>query len=54
VFIGSWTALVVVSGVAVLVGGWMRTHVPIWRIRLVSGGILTLLAIWTAVEFVAA
>jgi putative Ca2+/H+ antiporter (TMEM165/GDT1 family) len=54
VFLGSWAALLVVSGVAVLVGAWLRTRVPIWRIRLVSGGILTALAIWTAVEFVQA
>ena len=52
VFLGSWLALATVSGIAVLVGSWLRTRVPIWRIRLVSGGILTVLAIWTAVEFV--
>ena len=52
VFLGSWTALVVVSGLAVLAGTWLRSRVPIWRIRLVSGGILTALAIWTAVELV--
>ncbi len=52
VFIGSWTALAMVSGLAVLVGTWLRSRVPIWRIRLVSGGILTALAVWTAVEFV--
>ena len=52
VFLGSWTALVVVSGLAVLAGTWLRSRVPIWRIRLVSGGILTALAIWTAVEFI--
>jgi putative Ca2+/H+ antiporter (TMEM165/GDT1 family) len=54
VFVGSWSALLVVSGLAVLVGSWLRTRVPIWRIRLVSGGILTVLAVWTAVEFVRA
>lgn len=54
VFIGSWSALLVVSGIAVLVGAWLRTRVPIWRIRLLSGGILTALAIWTLVEFVRA
>ena len=54
VFLGSWTALVVVSGLAVLAGSWLRSRVPIWRIRLVSGGILTLLAVWTAIEFVRA
>ena len=52
VFVGSWTALAIVSGIAVIVGSWLRTRVPIWRIRLVSGGILTALAIWTAVEFI--
>lgn len=54
VFIGSWTALVVVGGIAVLVGSWLRSRVPIWRIRLVSGAILTALAVWTALEFLQA
>lgn len=52
VFLGSWVALATVSGLAVLAGSWLRSRVPIWRIRLVSGGILTALAIWTAVEFI--
>jgi putative Ca2+/H+ antiporter (TMEM165/GDT1 family) len=43
-----------VSGIAVLVGSWLRTRIPIWRIRLVSGAILTALALWTAYEFVQA
>ena len=54
VFIGSWSALLVVSALAVVVGSWLRTRVPIWRIRLVSGAILTLLALWTAIELVRA
>lgn len=54
VFLGSWAALLVVSGIAVLVGSWLRTRIPIWRIRLVSGAILTALALWTAYEFVQA
>jgi putative Ca2+/H+ antiporter (TMEM165/GDT1 family) len=54
VFIGSWTALAVVSGLAVLAGAWLRSRVPIWRIRLVSGAILAALAVWTAVEFIQA
>jgi Ca2+/H+ antiporter, TMEM165/GDT1 family len=54
VFIGSWSALLVVSGMAVLVGAWLRARIPIWRIRLISGGILAVLAAWTAVEFVRA
>jgi putative Ca2+/H+ antiporter (TMEM165/GDT1 family) len=54
VFLGSWLALATVSGLAVLAGSWLRSHVPIWRIRLVSGVILLVLASWTAVEFVQA
>jgi putative Ca2+/H+ antiporter (TMEM165/GDT1 family) len=52
VFIGSWAALAAVSGLAVLVGTWLRSRVPVWRIRLVSGAILTALALWTAVELI--
>ncbi len=54
VFLGSWLALLVVSGAAVLVGSWLRTRLPIWRIRLVSGAVLTALALWTAYEFLQA
>ncbi len=50
VFVGSWAALAAVSGLAVLVGSWLRSRVPIWRIRLVSAAVLSALAIWTAVE----
>lgn len=54
VFMGSWLALLLVSGLAVLAGSWLRARVPLWRIRLVSGGILTILAAWTAYEFLTA
>lgn len=54
VFLGAWLALLLVSGVAVLGGSWLRSRVPLWRIRLVSGGILTILAVWTAYEFITA
>lgn len=54
VFLGAWSALLVVSGVAVLSGAWLRSRVPLWRVRLLSGGILTALAVWTAIEFVRA
>ncbi len=54
VLLGSWVALLVVSGAAVLVGSWLRTRLPIWRIRLVSGAVLTALALWTAYEFLQA
>ena len=52
VFIGSWVALAAVSGLAVLAGSWLRSRVPIWRIRLVSGVILSALALWTAIELI--
>ena len=52
VFLGAWTALALVAGIAVLVGGWLQSRVPLWRIRLVSGAILTALAAWTLIELV--
>lgn len=54
VFVGSWLALAVVSGIAVLAGNWLRQRVPVWRLRLVSAAILVALAAWTAWEFVGA
>lgn len=54
VFVGSWSALLLVSGIAVLVGTWLRGRVALWRIRLVSATILAALAMWTAWEFVQA
>ena len=50
--IGAWSALILVAGLAVLFGGWLRQRVPIWRIRLVSGTILAALAIWTVFDVV--
>lgn len=52
--IGSWAALIIVAGIAVVAGRWLQARVPIWRIRLVSGAILAALAVWTIVEFVQA
>ena len=52
--IGSWVALIIVAGIAVLAGRWLQARVPIWRIRLVSGAILAALAVWTIVEFLQA
>lgn len=52
--IGSWSALIIVAGIAVLAGRWLQSHVPIWRIRLVSGAILAALAVWTIIEFIRA
>ncbi len=48
--LGSWAALITVAGLAVLFGRWLQQHVPIWRIRLVSGAILAALAAWTLIE----
>lgn len=48
--IGAWSALVLVAGLAVLFGHWLRQRVPIWRIRLVSGAILAALAVWTVID----
>ena len=52
--LGSWLALATVSGIAVVVGRWLQVHVQIWRVRLVSGAVLTALALWTAWEFLQA
>jgi len=52
VFLGAWLALTAVAGIGVLVGAWLQQRVPLWRIRLVSGGLLALLAVVTVVELV--
>ncbi len=52
VFLGSWLALATVAGIGVLVGAWLQRRVPLWRIRIVSGGLLALLAVVTVVELV--
>jgi putative Ca2+/H+ antiporter (TMEM165/GDT1 family) len=52
VFLGAWAALVTVAGIGVLVGGWLQQRVPLWRIRLVSGGLLAVLAVLTVVELI--
>jgi len=54
VFVGSWGALIVVAAIAVLIGRWLQTRIPLWRIRLVSGVILAILCVWTVIEFVSA
>lgn len=50
--IGAWSALILVAGLAVLFGHWLRQRVPIWRVRLLSGAILAALAVWTVVDVV--
>ena len=54
VYVGAWLALVAVSGIAVLIGGWLQGRVAMWRIRLVSAAVLAGLAAWTLVEFLQA
>lgn len=54
VFIGAWLALILVAGIAVLIGGWLQKRVALWRIRLVSAVVLAALAAWTLVEFIQA
>lgn len=54
VFLGAWLALIIVAGIAVLVGGWLQKRVALWRIRLVSAVVLAGLAAWTLVEFIQA
>lgn len=54
VFLGAWLALVIVAGIAVIVGGWLQQKVPLWRIRILSGIVLAALAIWTLAEFIRA
>jgi Ca2+/H+ antiporter, TMEM165/GDT1 family len=54
VFLGAWLALIIVAGIAVLVGGWLQKRVALWRIRLVSAVVLAALAAWTLVEFIQA
>jgi Ca2+/H+ antiporter, TMEM165/GDT1 family len=52
VFLGAWTALVVVSGAAVLAGAWLQKRVPLQRVRFISAGILAVLTVVALVEVV--
>ncbi len=52
VFLGAWLAESAVAGIGVLAGSWLQRHVPLWRVRLVSGGLLALLAAITVYELV--
>lgn len=52
VFLGSWLALSAVAAFGVLVGSWLQRRVPLWRIGLISGVLLALLAVLTVVELV--
>jgi putative Ca2+/H+ antiporter (TMEM165/GDT1 family) len=50
VFLGSWLALATVAALAVLAGGWLTRRVPLGRIRLAAGGVLSVLAVLSAIE----
>jgi len=52
--IGAWLALAVVAALATFIGGYVQDRIPLYRIRLISGGILAALAVWTAIEFLQA
>ena len=54
VFLGSWLALSAVAGFGVLVGSWLQQRVALWRIGVISGVVLAVLAIVTVVELLAA
>lgn len=51
VFLGSWGAVITVAAIAVIVGRWLQTRIPLWRIRLISGAVLAALCVWTTIEF---
>jgi putative Ca2+/H+ antiporter (TMEM165/GDT1 family) len=50
VFIGSWAALAVVSGVAVLLGRWLLRRVRLSIVRYVAAGVCATLALITLVS----
>ena len=52
VFLGSWLALTAVAGFGVLVGDWLQKRVPLWRIGIIGGVVLAILAAVTLVELV--
>ncbi|MDD2857483.1 MAG: TMEM165/GDT1 family protein [Candidatus Nanopelagicales bacterium] len=54
VFIGSWFALIAVSGLAVVLGRWLQQRIPLWRVSIASGTVLLLLAGYTGYEFIQA
>lgn len=54
VFIGAWAALLLVSGIGVLLGTWVSSRISLWKVRIASGIVLALLAGWTIWEWFAA
>jgi len=54
VFVGSWAALAVVSGLAVLLGRWLRRRVRLDVVRYVAAGVCAVLAVITVVSALSA
>ena len=50
VFFGAWCALLVVAGIAVLAGRWLARRLSFTVIRRISGSLLALLSVVTALE----
>ena len=50
VFLGAWCALLVVAGIAVLAGRWLARRLSFAVIRRISGSLLALLSVVTALE----
>ena len=48
-FVGSWLGLILVSGLAVLLGRWLLKKVQLQKVRYVAAGICTALAVVTAI-----
>lgn len=49
--LGSWTALVTIAGLAVLVGDWLRKRLQERVLHGIAGGIMSVLAVLAALEF---
>ncbi len=50
VFLGAVFGLILVSGLGVLVGRWLESHMPVSRVQLISATLLAILALVTIVE----
>jgi Ca2+/H+ antiporter, TMEM165/GDT1 family len=53
VFIGSWAALLVVSGLAALAGRWLVRRMPLALLHYIGATVCVGFAVWTAYELVA-
>jgi putative Ca2+/H+ antiporter (TMEM165/GDT1 family) len=54
VFLGAWLALAAVSGLGVLLGGWLQQRVALWRLGAIAAVLLAVLALATVVQLVRA